>query len=111
MSQPKSRTKNWVSLILLVAFLPIFINWIAGFIERPQWVMEAAESGYRERGLRLDEVTGTGNVIKSTFWGRTAEVRFRGLRQNQPTAIHVTLTKPLNILGWRVNDVWEEPGK
>jgi hypothetical protein len=103
-------TKKLIGLVLLLVVVAVSINVIAGLVETDQWAVEAAEAACRERGLELDEVDGMKSDVRSTLIGRTAEIQFRGRRQNRLATIHVTLRKPLFFLGWQVADVREEVG-
>ena len=105
-----ARTKKLIRSVFLLVGLVVIVHVIARLVERERWAIDAAEAACREWGLQLDEINGMESVIRSTFIGRTADIRFRGRRQNRPATIHVTLRKPHFFLGWQVADVREEVG-
>ncbi len=104
----RSRTRMVIGSILLLAALAVILDVVIGLLETGQGAVDAAEVACRERGLQLEEVTGRKSVIRSTLVGRTAEIQFRGRRQNRPATITVTLRKPLHLMGWETVAVRED---
>jgi hypothetical protein len=105
-----SRARKLTGLVVLLLALAVIVNVIAMLLEHSQWAIDAAEAACRERGLELDEGSGTKSVVTSNFLGMTAEIEFKGRRRNRATTIRVNLRKPLHFLGWQVDEVREELG-
>jgi hypothetical protein len=104
----RPRTKTVMGLIVGLVVLILIINLIAGLVGSDQWAVEAAEAAYRERGLQLDKGNTTKSRIRGGFIGKTAEIQFKGMRQDGPASIYVTLRKRVNLMGWEVVEVREE---
>lgn len=99
-----------IRLLLVLVVIAVLIDVIAGLFETEQLAFEAAEAAYRERGMQLDEVNGRKTVVSGTFLGKTAEVQFKGRRQNSPASVLVALRKPIDLMAWQVVDVREKTG-
>jgi hypothetical protein len=97
-------------LLLCLVVLAFAVNLVAGLVSPDEWAVEAATAACRERGLQLDTVNASQSKVQGNLLGRTAEVHLKGKQQERPASVRVTLRKALNILGWQVVAVQEEPG-
>ena len=70
---------------------------------------DVAKAAYQERGLHLDSVNTVESTVSFLGMGKTADIQFKGMRQNRPVTIHVTLRKPTNLMAWQAVEVREEP--
>jgi hypothetical protein len=106
-----AKSKKRLASIILGVCLGLFlvIDFITGVFSPDQWAFSAALATCRENGWRDGDLVGIKSDISGWLLGKTARIELKTKDQNQPKTIHLTLRKPINLLGWHVVDYKEEP--
>lgn len=86
------------------------INLAAGLLSPDEWAFNAAKAELDRRGPKGALFSGFESKISGGFlgFGRTATVTFKLKEDGDTKRVHVTLRKPVNLLGWQVAEYHEE---
>lgn len=107
------KSKTRVPLLLGTSCLGAFlaINIIAGVASLDPWGLNAAIAACRERGWQ--DGTWAMSQSNSSSWlvGKAATIELKPKDARQQKTIHVSLRKPMNLMGWQFVDYTEETTK
>jgi hypothetical protein len=98
-----------VAVWLCLAFL-VLLNFIAGVIPQTQSALGAAVAECEGRGWQADDLGfSRSETHDSFFFGKSAAITLRAKDPNHPATIHIDVSRPMNLMAWRVTGYREDP--
>ncbi len=106
----RKRPIAWLGIAawLCLAFL-VLSNFIAGMIPQTQSALGAAVAECEVRGWQADDLGfSRSETHDSFFFGKSAAITLRAKDLNRPVTIHVDVSRPMNLMAWRVTGYRED---
>ena len=98
----KSKTKLFSIILGSCLGLFLVVDFVAGVFSPDSLALNFALATCREKGWQDGDLAMSKSEVSGWLLGKTAEIELKTKGGNPPKTIHLTLRKPINLLGWHV---------